>query len=147
VNAAEQANSFEMAGKIATLVNRFKSRFPDAKADLRPWANDQATRNLIDPDSIDIGFHFPGRSRRLQSRSLLFQIRFYKDGLVGSNRAIGVEVAGFDHRGEQWRLSTVGNWAFSGSACPETDLKNELKQFLQEVFEVFNGDSDESESA
>ena len=113
MNAAEQARNIELASKIAAVVNLFKSEFPDAKVDLKPWMNDDDTRELVDPDSIDIGFHFPGRSRLLQSRSILIQIRFYQDPVEGSRRAIGVEAAGYDHTGQQWHFSTVENWSFS----------------------------------
>ncbi|NET30983.1 MAG: hypothetical protein F6K19_03140 [Cyanothece sp. SIO1E1] len=141
MNAAEQATNFEVAGKIATVVNLFKSEFPDARADLKPWANDHDTRELVDPDSIDIGFHFPGRSRRFQSRSILVQIRFYQDTLVGSYRAIGVEVAGFDHEGKQWHLSTVENWCFTGVKSPDAIVADQLKIFCRQIFELFNGPS------
>ncbi len=79
MNAAEQAISPETASKIAAIVNLFKQEFPDAKADLKPWMNDPDTRELVDPDSIDIGFHFPGWSPRFQSRSILVQIRLFQD--------------------------------------------------------------------
>ena len=59
VNAAEQASTIELASKIAATVGLFKAELPDLKADLKPWANDPGVRNLIDPDSVDIGFHFP----------------------------------------------------------------------------------------
>ncbi len=117
MNAAEQAKSLEVASKIATVVNLFKAEFPDARSDLKPWANDPDTRELVDPDSIDIGFHFPGFSRSLQSRSILIQIRFHEDLVTGDRRAIGVEVAGFDHRGKQWWLSTVENWVLKEKAA------------------------------
>ncbi|MGK7916018.1 MAG: hypothetical protein AB4038_10810 [Prochloraceae cyanobacterium] len=78
MNASEQAKGLEVTAKIAAIVNLFKSEFPDAKADLKPWRNDPDTRNLVDPDSIDIGFHFPGWSRRFLSRSMLVQIRFHR---------------------------------------------------------------------
>jgi hypothetical protein len=138
VNAAEQATNVTVASKIATVVNLFKSEFPDAKVDLKPWANDPDTRELVDPDSIDIGFHFPGWSRRLQSRSILVQIRFYKDALEASRRAIGVEAAGFDHRGKQWRLSTVEEWRFEGASHPVPEVGEKLKHFCRQVFELFN---------
>jgi hypothetical protein len=63
VNAAEMGTNLEFASKIATVVNLFKFEFPDARSDLKPWTNDPQTRELIDPDSIDIGFHFPGVSK------------------------------------------------------------------------------------
>ncbi len=139
VNAAEQARNIEVASKIAAVVNLFKSQFPDAKVDLKPWMNDEDTRELVDPDSIDIGFHFPGRSRLLQSRSILIQIRFYQDPVEGSRRAIGVEAAGYDHTGEQWRFSTVENWGFVGETEPAAESVEKLKHFCREIFGLFNG--------
>lgn len=138
MNAADQAIGLAVATKIAAVVNLFKSQFPDAKADLKPWANDPDTRDLIDPDSIDIGFHLPGWSRQLQSRSVLVQIRFYEDPLLGSRRAIGIEAAGFTNLGEQWRLSTVENWQFVGKTEPAEAVQDKLKLFCRQVFELFN---------
>lgn len=139
MNATEKATNIEAASKIATIVNLFKSDFPDAKADLKPWTNDPHTQKLVDPDSIDIGFHFPGWSRRFQSRSILVQIRFYQDPASEKRRAIGVEAVGFDHRGKQWRLSTVENWSFVGECQPVEDVKEKLKHFCRQIFELFNG--------
>lgn len=143
MDAAEQAIGVAIATKIAAVVNLFKSHFPDAKADLKPWANDPDTRQLIDPDSIDIGFHLPGWSRLVQSRSILVQIRFYTDPVTGARRAIGVEAAGFTHLGEQWRLSTVDNWQFVGKTEPVAAVQEKLKQFCRQVFELFNSESAE----
>ena len=112
MNASEMATNLEFASKIASVVNLFKFEFPDARSDLKPWRNDPQTRELVDPDSIDIGFHFPGISKSWKSRSILIQIRFYQDPINDLRRAIGVEIAGFNHLGEQWRLSTVENWSF-----------------------------------
>jgi hypothetical protein len=138
VNAAEQARNIELASKIAAVVNLFKSDFPDVKVDLKPWMNDQDTRELVDPESIDIGFHFPGRSRLLQSRSILIQIRFYQDPVEGSRRAIGVEAAGYDHTGQQWRFSTVENWGFVGETEPAAESAEKLKHFCREILGLFN---------
>jgi hypothetical protein len=138
VNAAEQAINFEVANKIATVVNLFKAKFPAVRADLKPWANDPDTRELVDPDSIDIGFHFPGRSRLFQSRSILIQIRFHADLLTNSYRAIGVEAAGFDHRGKQWQFSTIESWNFVGDSCPSAETGEQFRQFCRQIFELFN---------
>ncbi|MBF2027828.1 MAG: hypothetical protein IGS48_13870 [Oscillatoriales cyanobacterium C42_A2020_001] len=138
MNAAEQAKSLEAASKIASVVNLFKSEFPDARADLKPWANDPDTRELVDPDSIDIGFHLPGFSRLFQSRSILLQIRFHEDALSGDRRAIGAEVAGFNHRGKQWWLSTVHEWTFEGETTPAEEVADRLKVFLQQALALFN---------
>jgi hypothetical protein len=141
VNASEQATNLELASKIATIVNLFKFEFPDAKSDLKPWKNDPETRELVDPDSIDIGFHFPGISKSWRSRSILIQIRFYQDPINNSRRAIGVEIAGFDHRGEVWRLSTVDNWSFVGESLPSLQVCDKLKKVCRQILEVFNKSS------
>lgn len=138
MNAAEQATNLELASNIATVVNLFKFEFPDAKSDLKPWKNDPETRELVDPDSIDIGFHFPGISKSWRSRSILIQIRFYQDPINNLRRAIGIEVAGFDHRGEAWRLSTVENWSFFGESLPSSEVGEKLKQICRQILEVFN---------
>lgn len=138
MNAAEKAKSFEVASKIAAVVNLFKLEFPDAKADLNPWKNDADTRELVDPDSIDIGFHLPGWSRKFQSRSLLVQIRFHEDSLVVSRRVIGIQIEGFDYRGTPWRLSTVENWQFVGECEPALEVGEKLRHFCRQVFELFN---------
>ncbi|MBM0742108.1 hypothetical protein JOY44_10820 [Phormidium sp. CLA17] len=138
MNAAEQATSLETASKIAAIVNLFKAEFPDARADLKPWANDPDTREWVDPDSIDIAFHLPGFSRLFQSRSILLQIRFHADGLTSERRVIGVEMAGFDHRGKQWRLSTIESWLFEGRCSPVVQVSDRLKDFLKQALELFN---------
>lgn len=136
MNAVEQAQGLEFTTKIATIVNLFKSEFPDARADLKPWSNDPDTQDLVDPDSIDIGFHLPGWSRKFQCRSILVQIRLYEDPLDGSRRGIGIEAAGFDHRGEVWRLSTVENWQVVGESEPTTEIQDKLKHFCREVLNI-----------
>ena len=142
MNASEMATNLEFASKIAAVVNLFKFEFPDAKSYLKPWRSDEQTMELVDPDSIDIGFHFPGVSKSWQSRSILTQIRFYQDPITGLRRAIGVEVAGFDHRGEQWRLSTVENWNIVGKLEPSEEKREKLKDFCRQVLEVFNSNSE-----
>jgi hypothetical protein len=146
MNAAEQATSLETTSKIATIVNLFKQEFPDAKADLKPWANDPDTRELVDPDSIDIGFHFPGWSPRFQSRSILVQIRLFQDPDLDNNRkAIGAELVGFSHAGKQWHLSTVQTWEFEGEKPPNIETQFQLKRFCRKLLEVFNGKPDGNE--
>ncbi len=138
MNASEQAKGLEATSKIATVVNLFKSQFPDAKADLKPWRNDPQTRELVDPHSIDISFHLPGWSPRFQSRCILVQIRFHTDPVEESQRLIGVELAGFNHQGQTWRLSTVDDWEFVGTYQPEAEIGEKLKHFCRQVFTLFN---------
>ena len=137
MNAAEQATSIEFASKIATVVRLFKTELPDLRVDLRPWKNDEDTRSLVDPDSIDLGFHFPGMSRFFHCRSLLVQIRFYDDPESHMKRVIGIEVCGFDYRGKQWTFSTIHQWLFVGDMIPEKAAGDRLKRCCRQVFDVF----------
>jgi len=138
VNAAEQATNFEMASQIAAAINLFKAQFPDVRVDMKPWMNDPCTQELVDPDSIDLGFHFPGFSRSFQSRSLLIQIRFHQDPLENRHRAIGIEATGYSHNGQQWRFSTVENWHFEGETQPKPEIGQKLKQFCRQTLDLFN---------
>jgi hypothetical protein len=137
MNAAEQAKGLETASKIAAIIHLFKSQFPDAKADLKPWLNDQDTRESVDPHSIDIGFHLPGWSPRFQSRSILVQIRFHPDPIDQSQHLIGVETIGINHQGQAWRLSTVDTWQVVGNYQPSADVGEKLRCFCRQVFELF----------
>lgn len=138
MNAAEQATNLETASKIATIVNLFKSEFPDVRPDLKPWINDADTRELLDPDSIDLSFNFPGRSRLFQSRCLLLQIRLHEDAETQMRRAIGIEVAGFDHQGKQWHVSTIHAWQFEGDRLPDPEIADRLKKLCRQILEIFN---------
>jgi hypothetical protein len=143
LNAAEQATNVVLAGKIASVVSLFRSEFPDARVDLRPWSNDWDTKDLVDPDSIDIAFHFPGWSRRWQGRSILLQLHFHGD--EDDRKLIGLEAAGFDYRGKQWRLSTIEQWQVEGEVQPVPERCEQLRQYCRQVFEVFQ--SPDSQSA
>jgi hypothetical protein len=138
LNASERAKGLNITTKIASVVNLFKAQFPDVKADLKPWKNDPDTRELVDPDSIDIGFHFPGWSPRIQCNSILVQIRFYQDPLEKTEKFIGLETAGFSHVGQAWRFSTVENWQLLGKYQPTTQVEDKLKIFSRQVFELFS---------
>ncbi len=138
MNATEQAKTVEVTTKIATIVNLFKAKYPSARSDLKPWLNNPDTRKLLDPDSIDVSFHFPGVSWRLKVRSILFQIRLYEDPVDGDLRAIGIEASGHDYRGERWRFSTVDNWQFLGDTMPMDDGAENLREFSRQTLDVFN---------
>lgn len=149
MNAAEQARSIEYASKIAATVGAFKGQLPDLRSDLKPWANDPDTRELVDPDSIDIGFHFPGFSRSFNCRSLLVQIRLHEvpddaaqqgigDAVANMVKVIGVDVVGFNHLGQQWHLSTINNWQFEGVAPPKDSAGEKIKLCCRQIFQVFN---------
>ncbi len=138
MNAAEQVNSVELASKIAAVVNLFKAAFPDARADLKPWVNDPQNRSWVDPDSIDIGFHLPGWSPRFQCRSILVQIRCHVDPLDDVRRAIGIEIAGFNHEGKRWQFSTLGEWHGEGCAKPASDLAQKFQDFAGQALALFH---------
>ena len=138
MNASERAKGLDTATKIASVVTLFKTQFPDAKADLKPWKNDPSTRELVDPDSIDIGFHFPGWSRRYQSNSILVQIRFYKDPSEQAEKFIGIDTCGFSHVGQAWKFSTIDSWKCVGQYQPAQDAEQQLKIFCHQVYELFN---------
>ncbi|MDX1977083.1 MAG: hypothetical protein SFT94_05360 [Pseudanabaenaceae cyanobacterium bins.68] len=131
MNAAEKACTIELAAKIASTVTLFKQLFPDAKADLRPWLNDPDTNQLVDPDSIDLSFSFPGINRQIPSRAILVQIRF------SGTSMIGVEIAGYSHQGKQWSFSTVADWQVHGIQLPPIGFEHKIKQFGRDLFELF----------
>ena len=60
------------------------------------------------------------------------------DPETNSRFCVGVEVAGFDHRGEAWRLSTVENWKFVGATMPSEQVGERLKQICRQILEIFN---------
>jgi hypothetical protein len=139
MNAAELATSLDNTVKIASIVNLFKAEFPDARVDLKPWCNDDDTRKLVDPESIDLGFHLPGWSPRYQCRSILVQIRLHADPETEGHRLIGLETVGFSYKGEEWRLSTIASWNFLGQKQPVDEIQEKFKNFCRQVFALFNG--------
>ncbi len=138
MNAAEQAVSVQMASKLAAIVHLFKQCNPDLRADLQPWADDPHTRDLVDPDSIDMGFHLPGWSRRWQARSLLLQIRLYSDPDTPQRRAIGLDIVGFSYISEQWRFSSIGGGVFSGHNLPLPELQEQIRHLSQQILDLLN---------
>lgn len=138
VNAVEQAVTVQMASKLGAIVHLFRQCNPDLRADLHPWADDPHTRRWMDPDSIDIGFHLPGWSRRWQARSLLLQIRLYGDPDSPQRRAIGLEIVGFSYMSEQWRFHSIGQGVFSGPNLPDKDVRNQLRTISQEIVALLN---------
>ena len=75
LNAGESVRSVEQARTLASAVTLVRRHFPAASANLRPWRDDAQTREWTEPESLDLAFHFPGWSPRLECRSLLMQLR------------------------------------------------------------------------
>jgi hypothetical protein len=142
MNAAEQVRNYTTASKIGAIANLFKSKFPAATIDLKPWLNSSDIWDLLDPNSLDLGFHFPGISRLMQARSILFQIRLHQfpheeQGTV-LVKAVGIDALGYNYRGQCWRFSTIADWTFTGETAPIADGKAEFKDFCSQVLSLFN---------
>jgi hypothetical protein len=147
MNAADQARSLELAQAIATAVTLFRARFPAARANLTPWRDDPLTRAFDERESLDLSFHFPGWSPRLQCRSLLVQLRLERPP-AGSEEAelprlLGVLIRGltYESASERWRLATVGDWQASGSHLPQPEVALQLQEFCRELFALFGGEA------
>jgi hypothetical protein len=122
MNAADQARTLQLAQAIASAASLFREQFPDARANLNPWRDDPQTRAFGEPETVDLSFHFPGWSPRIQCRSVLVQLRLAgpPGGLGGSGRPplLGVTLRGLTYAGERWSLATVGDWRASGAPPP-----------------------------
>jgi hypothetical protein len=137
VNAKEITTSIAMVSKVAAIVNLFRDEFPKLRTDLAPWQQDEVTKEYIDPDSVDIGFHFPGRSPTCQCRSILVQVCVHYDAHQHPQRVSKIELAGYDHRGQCWWFSTTGGWQFLGSTIPETTQRDILRRLCCQICNLF----------
>jgi hypothetical protein len=136
MNASEKAVSIGFVSKIATIVNLFQSKFTNATVDLTPWLDDSMTRATIDPDSIDICFHFPRRDRTHSDYTLLLQIRLQPER-DKHDRVVGVEISSHSLCGCLWEFSTVADWQFSGTTGLSPEYQAQIKSFCQDVLGVF----------
>lgn len=146
MNAADQARSLELARAIASVVSLFRTRFPAARANLNPWRDDPQTRAFQERESIDLSFHFPGWSPRLQCRSLLVQLRLDRPTTAGDPRPrlLGVTIRGLTYESERWRLATVGDWRPSGSHLPQAEVSESLREICRDLFALFAAASEAS---
>ena len=146
MNAADQARSVELATAIAAVVGQFRQHFPEARANLTPWRDDPLTRAFDERECLDLSFHFPGWSPRLQCRSLLVQLRLERapEGAAGAAvrpRLLGVLIRGLTYESERWRLATVGDWQPSGSHLPRPEVVEKLQQACRELFDLFGDEA------
>jgi hypothetical protein len=142
MNASDQARSVELAQAIASVVLLFRGTFPDARANLTPWRDDPLTRQFDERESVDLSFHFPGWSPRLECRSLLVQLRLEqppRGAQGGRPRLLGVLLRGLTYESERWRLATVGDWRPSGSHLPSPAVVADLQGLCRELFTLFEG--------
>tara|TARA_B100002052_G_scaffold268836_1_gene267753 strand:+ start:108 stop:551 length:444 start_codon:yes stop_codon:yes gene_type:complete len=144
VNAGESVRTVAQVQALASAVTLVRRHFPAAKANLRPWRDDAQTREWSEPESLDLSFHFPGWSPRLQCRSLLMQLRFSSDQAEEQVHLLGVLMRGMTYDGERWRLATVGDWQPAGSHLPQPEQVMLLRQICHELFQVFASDASDA---
>ncbi|MEL6438970.1 MAG: hypothetical protein AAFQ80_06925 [Cyanobacteria bacterium J06621_8] len=137
MNAFEQIKSLEAIGKIEAVVHLFRVEFPECLADLKPWIQSEENIQQNDPNSIDIGFHFPDVNYACSCRSILMQVKVHRDSQYGE-RAIGICLAGYGAYQEQWQFSTVEYWEFSGMSKPKIKAQETLKKVCRRILELFN---------
>lgn len=150
MNASEQARSVELAQAIAAVVALFRRTFPDARANLTPWRDDPLTRHFDEQESVDLSFHFPGWSPRLECRSLLVQLRLDhppRGHRGGRPRLLGVLLRGLTYESERWRLATVGDWRPSGTHLPAPAVVADLRGLCRALFTLFEGLGRDAERA
>jgi hypothetical protein len=141
LNAGETVRSVEQVQALASAITLVRRHFPAATPNLRPWRDDAQTRQWSEPESIDLAFHFPGWSPRLQCRSLLIQLRLSSDDQERQGHLLGVLMRGMTYEGERWRLATVGDWQPAGSHLPQPDQVKQLREICQDLFELFPTDA------
>ena len=139
MNASDQAQSLDLAQAIASVAALFRGHFPDARPNLSPWRDDPLTREFAQAESLDLSFHFPGWSPRLECRSLLVQLQLESAPAGGRPRLLGVLIRGLTYESERWRLATMGDWQPSGSHRPHPAVTGALQEFCRELFGLFPG--------
>ena len=138
VNAGESVRSVAQVRVVASIVTLVREQFPAAQPNLRPWRDDAQTRQWDEPESLDLSFHFPGWSPRLQCRSLLLQLRFQNNRGDQGLKLLGVLIRGMTYDGERWRLATVGDWSPEGSHLPQAEQATQLRQMCRDLFLLFD---------
>ena len=146
LNAGESVRSVDQAQALASTVTLVRRQFPAAKANLTPWRDDPQTRQWTEPESLDLSFHFPGWSPRLQCRSLLMQLRFHPETAGEQRQLLGVLMRGMTYDGERWRMATVGDWQPEGPHLPGPKQVEQLQSICRDLFELFSR-SDASDQA
>lgn len=139
MNAAEAIHSLFLAKTLASVVTRVRQTFPAAKPNLSPWRDDPLTRQWSEEETLDLSFHFPGWSPRLQCRSLMLQLRLQDDPRRQRSLLLGVVMRGMTYEGERWRLATVGDWTPEGGHPPQPVQAEQLQQICRDLFVLFNG--------
>ena len=147
MNAGESVHSVARMRALASTITLVRRQFPAAQANLSPWRDDPQTRQWTETESLDLSFHFPGWSPRLECRSLLMQLRISTDCGDDQLRLLGVLMRGMTYDGERWRLATVGEWLPEGPHLPQPDQVIQLQTICRDLFELFSGSTAADEAA
>ena len=139
MNAGESVHSVARMRALASTVTLVRRQFPAAQANLSPWRDDPQTRQWSETESLDLSFHFPDWSPRLECRSLLMQLRISTEGGDEQLRLLGVLMRGMTYDGERWRLATIGEWLPEGTHLPQQQQVMQLQQICRDLFELFDG--------
>ena len=137
MNALDKVKNFDLALFLASVATLVRARFPAASLNLSPWRDDPHTRLWFEEETIDLSFHFPGWSRRLECRSLLFQLTVSKNTDETSAQLLGVLIRGMSFDGERWRLATVGDWKVIGSHLHHSSEMESLRSICRDLFKLF----------
>ena len=138
MNAGESVYSVDRMRALASAIALVRRQFPAAQANLSPWRDDPQTRQGSETEALDLSFHFPGWSPRVECRSLLMQLRISADRGDDQLRLLGVLMRGMTYDGERWRLATVGEWLPEGPHLPQQQQVKQLRQICHELFELFD---------
>ncbi len=146
LNAGESVASVNQMKTLAFVGTLVRHHFPVAQVNLAPWQDDPQTSLWSEPESLDLAFHFPGWTPRLQCRSLLLQLRVQPRDEAHDLQLLGVLIRGMTFDGERWRLATVGSLDPEGSHLPQPETVDQLRQICRELFDLFS-DSETSDTA
>ena len=141
LNAGEAVDSVALAQALASAVTLVRQRFPAARVNLSPWRDDPQTRRWQETETLDLAFHFPGWSPRLECRSLLMQLRLKPGSDADARNApalLGVLMRGMTYDGERWRLATMGEWEPEGSHLPQPEQVQQLRGICRDLFDLFS---------
>ncbi|MEM9447496.1 MAG: hypothetical protein AAGA75_03050 [Cyanobacteria bacterium P01_E01_bin.6] len=136
MNAVSHATTLGLTSKIAHLAILFRAEFPNATADLSPWLSDEQTQRLLNPNSIDLCFHFPQPHIQMNCSSVLILTHFSQELTLSSCELNMVEASGFNGTVQQWQFSTADG-EFAGNSPPQKELQERFRKMVSHIFELF----------
>ncbi len=138
MNASDHVQSLAVVNALASSAALVRRRFPSASVNWTPWRDDPETRRWVEAETLDMSFHFPGWTPRLQCRSLLLELRLSNEASNSVKpHLLGVLIRGMTYEGERWRLATVGDWMPTGNYLPDPSQLDLLKEICRELFSLF----------